>query len=249
MRPPQLYREWRKQARLLAYIWDDAQVYASHAFLARAAVRKPGNARSCIAGIRALAHANAGWPHAVDRALEQAYGRRGRLRHALLRYLLPTNTSDEPRSLRRMRAPQLTPLMHALLYSPAGRRDSPPPVGTHLRPPKLARAEAIVRDVPGKTVARRRVANAQWRWLADHTRRINPPLAYIVHTNTPDTHAHDALVRSLEARACTQGTPVPRRVGAASARTRKPTPSYIPAAKRAMLQWCCLLYTSDAADE
>lgn len=223
-----LFRAWMHQARLLAHTWEDAQLLRSHAFLARRAVRRAPYAH-CIRCIRALAHANCGWPHAVARALAQAYGRAGRLRHALLDAALPRHAAaaapGESRALRRMRDPEIGPLLHALIYSPAARSSAPPARNAHITPPRLARAEAIVRGVPGKRLARRRIANIRWHWVSEQARRIHPPLGYVVNG-----HADLALVHALEARVQAHAKPAPR------AATTTPPP-YILAASRAMREW------------
>lgn len=215
-------RAWLHQARLFAYTWEDRQLFLSHAFLAHRAVRRAPYTH-CIRRIRALAHANCGWPHAVARALAQAYGRTGPLRHGLLDAALPRHAAapGESRARRRMRDPEIGPLLHALIYSPAARTSTPPGRNAHITPPRLARAEAIVRGVPGKRLARRRIANIRWHWVSEQARRINPPLGYVVNGC-----ADLGLVHALEARVQARAAP----------RTAAPPP-YILAAYRAMHMW------------
>ena len=100
---PALYRAWRQQARWLAYQWRDPYLYEAHSYLARRAVDQlrldtlsPHTARrraQCERRIDQLAWANAGWPTAVRRALEQAYARRGPLWHQHLQPLAPPHPS------------------------------------------------------------------------------------------------------------------------------------------------------------
>ena len=253
---PRLYRAWREQARLLAYEWRDPHMYAAHTALARTSIEfvrdaqrsgastsDDANARrtsaerrhrqSC-ARIRQLANANLGWPHAVARALEQAYARRGKprrallnVRHPLTQLLAPPHPSpavgEEAQYMPRQRLPYLPPVLRALLLSTHAQRGAPAKESTLQCPPKLRIAYDSAARIPGKTVPRRRVANAHWRYVTEHMSRLWLPLG--VQVGTQDI-GMDTMY-ALEAKAQPRGTTVPHRVqmreGAISAETSAPT--------------------------
>ena len=81
---------------------------------------------------------------------------------------------------RRLRTPEPPPTLEALLYAKEAQRSSPPRPGTLECPPKLAQAIDSVSRVPGKRLSRRREANARWRWLSEHMRKLRLPLGVTV---------------------------------------------------------------------
>ncbi|WFD36729.1 hypothetical protein MCUN1_003616 [Malassezia cuniculi] len=180
--------------------------------------------------------------------------------------MLPTRpyAPDEPRQLRMQRMPEISPALHTLLYSYAGRNESPPAKDTHITPPKLARARDIVKTVPGKTLKTSRIAKYRWHWIAQQSKRINPPLAYVVsegqnydHAAVPEATSkraarariigpsdpesnHMGIIQHLEALARTKHALTQNHVGTSTATQapRKSTPPYIASAQRDMLHWC-----------
>ncbi|WFD32523.1 heme o synthase [Malassezia sp. CBS 17886] len=254
-----LYRAWLKQARLFAAQWSDAYLYATHAHLAHITVTTlcdawrhaaPSDApvlaeselagdvqyqwRRCVRRLTQLAQANAGWPHAVHRALEQSYARRGKARHDILRDVLPPHPSpavgDDARYPKRLRLPHIPPLLHTVLLSDASYRSGAPRPDTFVTPPKLALARDSARRLPGKRVGRRRVANAHWRWVTSHIHRLRAPMGVSVRApaDAPE-HLHafardwsertSRVLRRAEDAARPHAASVPRRVAHAQ-RTR-----------------------------
>lgn len=238
---PRLYRAWREQARLLAYEWRDPHLYMAHAALARTAIEFVRDAqrsrastaddadarrtsaerrhRQSCARVRKLANANLGWPHAVARALEQAYARRGKPRRALLnvrrllmQLLAPPHPSpavgDEAKYAPRQRLPYIPPILRTLLLSTHAQRGAPAKESTLQCPPKLRIALDSAARVPGKTVARRRVANAHWWYVTEHMSRLRLPLGVQVGTQGVGLDT----MHALEAKAQPRDTTVPRRV-------------------------------------
>lgn len=244
--PPRLYRTWLRQARLFSHRWSDNYFYVVHSYLARTAMESlrvkipvQGSASDkhvphivkrrwarAVSQVQQMAWANAGWPHAVYRALEKAYGRRGRVRHELLRELLPRHpspTATESRSVIRQRLPEISTVLRTFLLSSHSLRGSVVRSNHIDCPPKLVTAYEQAKEI-GKRVARRRVANAHWRWLTVQLNKLRPPLA--VQLNFPpgpverDVRAHSnrwnekhaSLISGLEQRARNCGTTVPRRL-------------------------------------
>ena len=147
----QVYRAALQQARLLAHVWEDPHLYTAHRYLVRVSaetllekrpfsrLRPTSGPKSvtfrslpidtqrrwarCIKQVRNLANANAGWPHAVTRALDQAYARRGKLRHELMQVRWYTR---ERRCL-----PAVAPTTASV---PCGWQECPiPPAAAHAR--------------------------------------------------------------------------------------------------------------------
>lgn len=98
--PKKLYRAILCQARLLAQTFDDPAIAQAHRTIARSRLERfvqprggtsqfsdgqTPDVKHAIVHLRQLATANLGWPHAVNRALEHAYGRRGKLKHQALK--------------------------------------------------------------------------------------------------------------------------------------------------------------------
>lgn len=144
-----VYRAALQQARLLAHVWEDPHLYTAHRYLVRVSAETLLETRPfsrlrptsrpktvafrslsidtqrrwarCIKQVRNLANANAGWPHAVTRALDQAYARRGKLRHELMQVRY--------RPYERSCLPPVAPAAASL---PSGWRECPiPPAAAH----------------------------------------------------------------------------------------------------------------------
>ena len=235
---PALYRAWRQQARWLAYQWRDPYLYEAHSYLARRAVdqlrfdtRSPHTARrhaQCERRIDQLAWANAGWPTAVRRALEQAYARRGPLWHQHLQPMAPPHPSppvgDNARYPKRLRLPVISPVLRAWLLDPAAYRGQQAPRPSALAcPPKLAIARESAAKIPGHTVSRRRTANAHWRWLQAQWAKLHAPIGVALVPPSPSVerglraqimewnqHA-SRLFLQAEAHAKSRGATKPRR--------------------------------------
>ena len=237
----ELYRVWRSQARLFAYQWQDPYLYSAHTYLARSALEFLYNTKSlsknkvldfdalpesaqrryrqCVVRTKQLANANLGWPHAVSRALEQAYARRGKIRHDLLNVrvgLMQTITPPHPSPAigkeaatpPRQRLPVVSQILRTLLLSPAAQRGSPAKESTLECPPKLKIALESAARIPGKRISRRRVANAHWRYLTDQMAKLRLPMG--LDDGTPSTNM--SIIRAIEERSKPQDTTVPRRL-------------------------------------
>mgnify|MGYP006945649311 FL=1 len=113
-----LYRTWRQQARALAAVWRCPQLYEAHARLARRHMDAwPASGSRCAVWerrahkrVRQLMQANAGFPPAVRRAIDEAYGRRGPFRHVLLGALGAQRVTPHEAELRY--PPALLSLIH-----------------------------------------------------------------------------------------------------------------------------------------
>ncbi|KAK0567102.1 hypothetical protein OC861_002876 [Tilletia horrida] len=200
------YRQFLKQARLLAFVWQDPVLYASHRTIAKDIAQKlrndihafekhkrqqqerllqrseanpgvkldhldkqvctaEGKEKDRLVRVRArarkklkqLAAANVGWPHAVERALDQAYGRTGPIRWNLLRPFLPKHDvqtgrlkaskktgkpTAEPKAPlpRRQQSPTISPSLRSLLLSGTAHKGSNPNQSHLELPPKLVLA-------------------------------------------------------------------------------------------------------------
>ncbi|KAL4400345.1 hypothetical protein ACI68E_003262 [Malassezia pachydermatis] len=261
--PARVYRQWREQARLLGWRWCDPYLYQAHAFLARRTVEAWRDAmvaqRHAIAARKAqqaemrcrqLQWANAGWTHAISRALDQAYARRGALRHSILRALAPPHPSpsvgENARYPRRLRLPHLSSLVQTMILSKDAQRGDAPKPSALACPPKLALAYESVQKIPGHTLSRRRRANAHWRWFSMQWQRVRAPLGlHIVRANdaedtpgfAPREQPYSALYAHVESRAASPGPTAPRRVRRAQNTVCESTiirPRYLRAAQEAV---------------
>ncbi|CAD6893649.1 unnamed protein product [Tilletia laevis] len=298
------YRQALKQARLLAYIWHDPVVFASHRAMARrqaessqeallAYIRRNPEAATA-AGIsqpepqtrewrdyvrkvkkeaasaplvklgrqrdaetiflKQIAAANVGWPHAVRRALDHAYGRSGPLRWELLKGFLPRHnpntdrlkaspksqkrpTEFKPELPRRLQSPMVSRSLRLLVLSAASHSASPPAVSQFELPPKLAIAmqkkaglypsqneavaalDGIERNLQAIGITRNREANARWRWLTSHIRKLNAPLEGEDEDDGPEAGPSDPArhISAIEARIKDRQPTVPKRLRAAMA--------------------------------
>ena len=182
-----IYRAWRQQARALAEVWRCPQLYEAHARLARrhmdrwptSSRRRAVWERRAHKRIRQLMQANAGFPPAVRRAIDEAYGRRGPFRYVLLGALSAVRATPDGAELRyppELRLPSVSPALRALLLSQHAHRGSPPRAASLACPPKLHVAIDTVERVPGRRVGRRRVVRAHRQWLAAQLQRLRAPL-------------------------------------------------------------------------
>lgn len=189
-----IYRTWRQQARALAQMWRCPQLYEAHASLARRHMdRRPTTSRPRAVWerrahkrIRQLMQANAGFPPAVRRAMDQAYGRRGPFRHLLLGALCAPHPTPREADLRyppKLRLPSVSPALRALLLSHHAHRVSPPRAAALACPPKLHVAIDTVERIPGRRVGRRRVVRAHRQWLAAQLKRLRAPLCVRIETD------------------------------------------------------------------
>ncbi|PWN49541.1 hypothetical protein IE53DRAFT_388229 [Violaceomyces palustris] len=131
--------------------------------------------------LRHLADANMGWPHAVRRALEAAYGRRGRLRREILNIIKPTpSRSTEEVEIAKVsdRKREVHPLLRALILSSHSNRGSAPKPAHFDWPPESIlppRDDANLKAM-GKVMSRRREMNAKAKWLAAQMRKVIVPI-------------------------------------------------------------------------
>lgn len=275
-----LYRAWLQHARAFAWTWRNPFLYDAHAYLARrhiSRVRKREMTRRTLAQTRQhvkyMAQASAGYPPAVMRALEQAYGRRGRLRHVLLAPVLPPHPTpcdgEDARYPPRLRLPRISRVLRALLLSRHTQRGSPPRESALKCPPKLAIAFESVERIPGRTVGRRRIANAHWRWLTKQMHRMRAPLCVYLAPTTPSMERgvkerirawnkkYAALYTQLETLAKPEHPTVPRHTGRKPTRTRtqskaRPDPAWLGSSREKALMWLrtpilrqCIDYTNN----
>ncbi|KAK0539370.1 hypothetical protein OC834_000089 [Tilletia horrida] len=166
--------------------------------------------------LKHLAAANVGWPHAVERALDEGYARRGVLRHMLLA------------------SPLVSRSLRSLILSAAAHNGAPPPVSQFDLPPKLvvamqkksglfpsqneavAALAGIERNLQAVGITRKREANARWRWLTSHLNKIQVPFEMEI--------VEDAEGQELEVQGGTRAAP-DHQVGLIEARVmdRQPT--------------------------
>ena len=189
-----LYRTWRQQARALAAVWRCPQLYEAHARLARRHMDVwPASDSRCAVWerrarkrVRQLMQANAGFPPAVRRAIDEAYGRRGPFRHVLLGALRAPRVTPHKAELRyppELRVPTVSPALRALLVSQHAHRGSAPRAASLACPPKLHVAIETVERIPGRRVGRRRVVRAHRQWLATQLKRLRAPLCVRVEAD------------------------------------------------------------------
>lgn len=189
-----LYRTWRQQARALAAVWRCPQLYEAHARLARRHMDVwPASGSRCAVWerrarkrVRQLMQANAGFPPAVRRAIDEAYGRRGPFRHVLLGALRAPRVTPHKAELRyppELRVPTVSPALRALLVSQHAHRGSAPRAASLACPPKLHVAIETVERIPGRRVGRRRVVRAHRQWLATQLKRLRAPLCVRVEAD------------------------------------------------------------------
>ena len=204
-----LYRTILQQARLLASTLDDPIVLSSHRHLARKnlepllchhgtveTIPPASGAAKRISRAqlhrRHLADANFGWEHSVQRALEQAYARRGKLRRDALSDLSPTPSSAkaEQKYPKRLRKKDFPRVLQVLLTSGASMNGAAVKSREHLvrpPPPFLPAVDDPLVRMFGKAQGRPRVANARNRFVRAYMRKISIPFL-----------ADDELVRGLE---------------------------------------------------
>ena len=270
--PHAVYRTWLQQARLLAHTWGDPHLYEAHAFFARRHMKRllrhtmheSRRWDTAHQRIRQLMQANVGWPHGVVRALEQAYGRRGRFRHELLSTVKspqpsPPYMHDNARYPRRLRKPFISQTLSALLFSYVSHRGSAPREGAMKCPPTLATALESINKIPGRKMSRRRIANLHWRWLTMQLERVRAPLcARVVPATTgamePSIRArmdqwtaqHAGLFHELEIKAKPSQTTVPRRAQRQIRKQEQPvlapceTRAHPPASEKALVTTGCV---------
>ncbi|SNX85944.1 uncharacterized protein MEPE_04653 [Melanopsichium pennsylvanicum] len=198
-----LYRTILTQARLLSLTLDDPIIYSSHRFLARKNLEPllstplPSPRKSSLWPLptsikrilrarthrRHLADANFGWEHSVHRALSLAYARSGKLRRDILSDLspIPSTSSNELKyHEKHLRKKQFSPIITALLLSEVSMNGAPVKSVSHLTgrapPPWLpAEDDALVKQF-GKAKGRRRVSNANARFIRTYLRKVMVPL-------------------------------------------------------------------------
>lgn len=223
-----LYRTILQQARLLSFTFDDPILFSSHRYLARknleplllsspsshdpAVQWPPSTATKRIMRAKAhrrhLADANLGWEHSVHRALSLAYARTGKLRRDILSDLSPTpsSSSDEQRYEKRLRKKDFSPVLRTLLMNSSSMDGAAVKSKEHLtRPPPPflpAEDDALVR-LFGKAAGRRRVANAEKRFVKTYIRKVLVPLDVVSTVALEDDkgRAWESVFTHIEARA------------------------------------------------
>ncbi|SPO27659.1 uncharacterized protein UTRI_04305_B [Ustilago trichophora] len=201
-----LYRTLLQQARLLSSTLDDPIIYTSHRFLSRKNLEPLLSIRvSCSLSEptwppstttkrllrakthrRQLADANFGWEHAVERSLSLAYARTGKLRRDVLSDLSPLPSSDpnEEKYPKKLRKKEFHPILAALLTSGVSMDGAPVKRAAHLmgRPPPPwlpAEDDPLVKNF-GKAMGRKRVSNANKRFVKTYLRKVKIPLDVVV---------------------------------------------------------------------
>ncbi|KAN0060826.1 hypothetical protein ACQY0O_007485 [Thecaphora frezii] len=173
--------------------------------------------------LRHLADANVGWPHAVERAIELAYARRGKLRRDALALLSPQPAPlpGQQRLPRRLQPRALHPVLAQLLVTPETVR------GTAARPQHLQRVPPpylLAEDDPlitkfGKHIGARRMANAWRKWFRLQMKKVVVPVDVVTAANSQGQGENEGgeggqRYRDLEARAACSHPSLPRRARA-----------------------------------
>ena len=212
----QVYRHILHQARLLSHTFEDDTILVSHRYVARAnlapLVQSPAAASASPAELarsrrlakatrhaRQLADANVGWPHAVERALWVAYGRRGKLRRDALGHLSPPRSESSDTHLpRELRYREIPPLLATLLThgdtmrgtpsKPAHIQRPPPP---YLPPAPAQAGQQQQQQQVRLHLSRRRDVNARQKWLRTQMKKVILPIDVV----------GGARIRDLERRA------------------------------------------------
>ncbi|SPO32561.1 uncharacterized protein UTRI_04305 [Ustilago trichophora] len=201
-----LYRTLLQQARLLSSTLDDPIIYTSHRFLARKNLEPllsypasshlyesrwpPSTASKRILRAqthrRQLADANYGWEHAVDRSLSLAYARSGKLRRDVLSDLspLPSSSINEEKYPKNLRRKEFHPVLTALLTSGVSMDGAPVKSAAHLMgrppPPWLPAEDDPLVKYFGRAMGRKRVSNANKRFVKTYLRKVKVPLDVVV---------------------------------------------------------------------
>ncbi|TKY84530.1 hypothetical protein EX895_006432 [Sporisorium graminicola] len=206
-----LYRTILQQARLLSHTLDDPVVFSSHRFLARknlepllsdplplieaVAERQwpPPTATKRVLRAqmhrRHLADANYGWEHSVRRALWLAYARKGKLRRDALSDLSPVASSsvEEQKYEKRLRKREFSPVLQTLLTNSASMNGASVKSRDHLTgrppPPFLPGEDDPLVKYFGKAMGRRRVVNAQGKFVKAYLKKVLVPVDVISSTN------------------------------------------------------------------
>ncbi|EPQ30068.1 uncharacterized protein PFL1_02185 [Pseudozyma flocculosa PF-1] len=168
--------------------------------------------------LRHLADANIGWPHAVKRAIDIAYARRGKLRRDALALLSPQPSSapEEQRYPRRLRHKDVHPILAHLLTTQESMRGAAarPQHLKRLPPPYLPALDDPVLVKFGKRVGRTRMANAWRKWAGAQLKKVILP----IDVQVPGGGQAERF-RGIEERAASLDCPLPRRLRSGQATT------------------------------
>lgn len=152
---------------------------------------------------RHLADANYGWEHSVFRSLSLAYARSGKLRRDALSDFSPQRSTSpsEAKYPKELRKKQFSPVLLALLTNPASMEGAAVKNVAHLTtrppPPFLPSEDDPVVKFYGKARGRRRVANAEKKFVKTYMRKIKLPLDVVVGEKGEEA----SMFRYLESKA------------------------------------------------
>lgn len=133
--------------------------------------------------LRLLQRANAGYIQQLQKCMQIAYGRRGKLARvrieAILSQARENATSPLIPTVPRTKLPQYTPLMKSYLLCPDSHRKGKAPKSGHLITPPALPARADPNSEDARLLgpfSKRREANIRWRYLTNFRDKMNAPI-------------------------------------------------------------------------